>query len=480
MRNGKHIYTPNDEGVDKYTQGLTEDQHREFFKMRDFLYRKGDEMYVVKGYAGTGKTFLISRLIDYCKNNKEHFGKKSLAVMTAPTNKAVQVLRDSSPYEIRQVADFKTVHQLLGLKEHINENGQIEYKNSFDEAPTFSSYLICVIDEISMLNDELFYLIKNNASNVKIIMMGDPLQVPPIGKIDCEPFLNPEDHNITTGELSKIMRQKEGSKIIELSMFVRENAEKDFTIDNVVSDDLTVLDAVNDKPKAVSMISDWFKPNTDIKNTKVVAWTNAKVNEYNRYIRQVHYGLDSKNRLIKGERMIANEPVIKTKNVSGRIGSSIVESIILFTSQEFDVIGFGKSTMNYSGMDGKVIEIPVYDINIEYYDFDTMGMERTSIQMIHEDGQHIYTKTLEKLKNAALYAPSHKKKYFWKEFYKFKRTFADVSYAYAITIHKAQGSTYNKVIVDANNINLNQNILERNRIFYTAITRAKHHTLIIN
>lgn len=477
MRNGKHLYTPNEEKTEEYIKDLTTDQVEQFIAMRDFLYRKGDEMYCLKGYAGTGKTFLISRLMQYATDNKHHFGKKDLAVMTAPTNKAVQVLRDSSPFEIRQMADFKTVHQLLGLKEHINDNGSIEYKTSFDEAPTFSSYLICIIDEVSMLSDELFYLIKNNASDVKIIMMGDQLQVPSIGKADCEPFLNPEKHNITTGQLNQIKRQKEGSSLVELSMYIRENVKYEIELASEAKNDLTVLNAKTQKEEAVKIITDWFKPESDITMNKVVAWTNAKVREYNTYIRQVHYGNQSKQMLIQGERMIANEPVLKkVKKTRG----AIVETILLFTSQEFNVIDFNVNKIDYTTYDNKVIPIPIYTVQIEYYDFNSMSNQTDYINIVHEDGRHIYEKTLEKIKQSAIHAVPNKRGFFWKEFYKFKRSFADVNYAYAISVHKAQGSTYNKVVVDANNIFLNQNVVERNRILYTAITRAKHHALILN
>lgn len=477
MRNGKHLYTPNEEKTEEYTKGLTSDQVTEFIAMRDFLYRKGSEMYSLKGYAGTGKTFLISRLMQYCNDNKHHFGKKSLAVMTAPTNKAVQVLRDSSPLEIRKIADFKTVHQLLGLKEVINENGSIEYKTSYDEAPTFSSFLICVIDEVSMLSDELFYLIKNNASDVKIIMMGDPLQVPAIGKADCEPYLNPEKHNIITGHLNQIMRQKDGSALVELSMTIRENVQQDISLTSLSKNDLTIVNTKSQKQDAVRIITDWFKPQTDISLNKVVAWTNAKVSEYNTYIRQIYYGEESRKRLIKGERMIANEPVLKKeKNNTG----VVQERILLFTSQEFSVLDYNINKIDYHTCYNTIVNIPIYTVQIEYYDFDTMSNKINHINIVHEDGDHIYQKTLEKIKQSAIHAIPNKRKYFWKEFYKFKRSFADVSYAYAITIHKAQGSTYDKVVVDANNIFLNQNVVERNRILYTAITRAKHHALILN
>jgi ATP-dependent exoDNAse (exonuclease V) alpha subunit len=65
------------------------------------------------------------------------------------------------------------------------------------------------------------------------------------------------------------------------------------------------------------------------------------------------------------------------------------------------------------------------------------------------------------------------------QFYKAKQHYADVNYAYAITCHKSQGSTYKNVYVDLADISGNDNVVERNRIIYTAITRASEKAVII-
>jgi ATP-dependent exoDNAse (exonuclease V) alpha subunit len=67
----------------------------------------------------------------------------------------------------------------------------------------------------------------------------------------------------------------------------------------------------------------------------------------------------------------------------------------------------------------------------------------------------------------------------WIRYYGFIRRYADVSYGYAITAHKSQGSTYNTTFVLDDDINMNFNVVERNRIKYTAYTRASKKLYVL-
>ena len=68
----------------------------------------------------------------------------------------------------------------------------------------------------------------------------------------------------------------------------------------------------------------------------------------------------------------------------------------------------------------------------------------------------------------------------WKEFFRFQDNFADVNYAYAITCHKSQGSTYVNTFVINSDIDKNKRIVERNRIKYTAFTRSSSRLIVID
>ena len=68
----------------------------------------------------------------------------------------------------------------------------------------------------------------------------------------------------------------------------------------------------------------------------------------------------------------------------------------------------------------------------------------------------------------------------WKDFYAFKEFFADVSYAYALTVHKSQGSTFSNVFVVDPDIDQNKKVIEKNRIKYVAYSRPSSKLFILN
>lgn len=483
-----------------FIAGLTSDQLEVFTEMMKFIDTADSSMLVLKGYAGTGKTFTITRFIQYCLAlTRQHiktgslmaahkYGRPEIA-MTAPTNKAVQVLRESSDRSLFGKVTFSTIHQLLGLKEVINDSGEQEFRNDRNKHPEIEKQDILILDEVSMLNDDLFILIRNYAPTIKIIMLGDPKQVPPVGKEDCELFLNPDKHNIRTIELSKIMRQKEGSSIIEASFYIRNditNPSYNFSaFPSLTGKDLQLFDARLQRHELIATIkekvlSDAFLNNPNI--MKVIAWRNAKVLEYNNYIRKM-YGsrkwpdidMSAAPRILLGDRMIANEPVVK--EVSG----GMLE-IQLHTNQEFEVISVSEpfeEAFEYVLSD-ELVGLNVQGVTVSYYSAEFDCMKEITIRVLHESSVDELKKMVERLKGAALNAPQNKRGWFWREFYRLQRHFANISYAYAITAHKSQGSTYNEVVVDANDIMLNSNVVERNRILYTAITRAKNNLTLIN
>lgn len=488
-KKNKSIIAPNDANIEKYISGLNEDQVKAFYMMRDFLYLKDSrKMFLLKGFAGTGKTFTISRLIQYAKDNEKHFSNYyNLEVaLTAPTNKAVQVLRESSLPDLKKHVNFKTVHQLLGLKEHIMDNGEIEFSASKEEITMIQSMNIVVIDEVSMLQDELFYEIKNHCKMVKIIMMGDTAQIPPVGKVDCEPFMRGAAHDIMEFSLTQIMRQKEGSQIIDLSMHIRNDEYNES--ERIVHEggfDLAIMEANTMRPEIATFIKNKYRTEeckNDSSFVKVIAWTNKKIKEYNAFIRDsfmtVHFPQYQKpyQKILSGDKMITNAPVLKKDD--SEFGKH-KEIIVLTTNQEFEVLSVKIESGEFECADMKV-KLKYYHMEVEFYDVEKETNITDTIKTLHEESEGAFAKTLSNCKNHALHCVPNMKGFYWREYYKFLRYFADVNYAYAITVHKAQGSTYLNTIVDANNIMLNRNIRERNRILYTAVTRAKNHLLIIN
>ena len=109
------------------------------------------------------------------------------------------------------------------------------------------------------------------------------------------------------------------------------------------------------------------------------------------------------------------------------------------------------------------------------------GEERT-VNILHESSFDIYLSILKDLKEVAkdFEGSPDAKVSKWKEYYKFRdKTFALAKYNYAITCHKSQGSEYDFVFIDLDDILSNSKVKERNRILYTSITRARQTVFLL-
>jgi len=214
--------------VDALTKGLNEGQTKALIEVVNFFRSDDHDAFCIKGYAGTGKTHLVRRVIEYITTA---YPNRKIAI-TAPTNKAVHVLHKNSPFgnnipifeaygKPTTKLVYSTIHKLLGLKEQISANGAQNFVTGEDVDITKYSYLI--VDEVSMLNDDLFEKLMKFKHKVKFIFMGDPAQIPPIGKEHCIPFTENCPYDLKKVVLSEIMRQKKGNPLVAASMGLRKN-----------------------------------------------------------------------------------------------------------------------------------------------------------------------------------------------------------------------------------------------------------------
>ncbi len=468
--------------------GLNEDQRAAFAQMTAFIFTPDSSMFCLIGPAGTGKTFLITRFIQFLHQmerreirtqspQRNTFLPPDIA-MTAPTNKAVQVLRDSSDKSLHGKVSFDTIHSLLGLKEQINDSGEVEFRNDFNDNIRIKDKTVIVIDEVSMLHDELFYPVKNYAAAKKIIFLGDASQIPPVGKEDSEPFLRPLEHNIITHRLTQIMRQREGSKIIELSMQIRESDNLSFN--GFDEGDVSVMSANEERARLDANLSVIIRSKEFVANPglmRIISWRNVKVAAYNKYVRTklfeyAYPGVDISQRIQLCDRMITSEPY------AVKLPSGDTE-IRLTTNQEFTIQSILIEEQEVEHAKGSC-ELKFYNCIVRVFDFELQQEVEKQVSILHESSVTEFEYQSQKLKDAAMNAPGHKRGFFWREYYQFRRTYCRCDYAYAVTCHKSQGSTYDIAIVDSNDILLNRNMKEARRILYTAVTRAKNKLILIN
>lgn len=463
---------------------LNQGQKIAFDKLCDFLTSPDDSIYVIKGWAGTGKTYCVSLFVRYALEvvypNK---GWYRISV-TGPTNKSVRVIKKTSGIKSGRVS-FQTIHKLLGLKEKITLDGRQEFVSDGDFKPGISSTKLLIIDEVSMLNDDLFEKVIQYRGNTKIICMGDPAQIPPVGRPDCIPFRDEllEKYGIKTVELKTIMRQKKGNPIIDSSVNIRENlgsALHQVEPINCINESGEGIEFLNLNSEEVrrgfsKRLEFYFKSkkfSSDSEYAKIIAWRNKTVSSMNNLIRSVIYGEESKNsKILVGEKLIANNPIIQEG------------TIVLNTNDEFSVISYTtkKENLRFSLSENpdeepEEIELKYYSTKVSYKNDNDESIIH-EIEILHEDSEKDFLRFSNVLKKNAIDRKGTDKT--WIRYYNFLRRYADVSYSYSISCHKSQGSTYDTVFVLDDDINTNWEIVERNRIKYTAYTRASRKVYVL-
>jgi|VirMetMinimDraft_7_1064189.scaffolds.fasta_scaffold09403_6 exodeoxyribonuclease-5 len=404
---------------------------------------------LISGSAGVGKTYLVNELVSRLRT-KIPFKK---IIVSAPTNKAVAVVKgkvDEYPN-----LEFATVHSSLKIKKEINyKTGAISFKPYYSERyPPLKNVGLLIIDEASMLNKDLLTYVEEHAdaNNAIVVFIGDAKQLNPIGELVSPIFAS----SYPEVELTEIIRQGEGNPIIHLSRNLDDIKTKESkrVKSSMDSQDMGYLFS-NDLAQVVETLA--VVNGTD--ELKYLAWTNKEVDLVNTLVRQRIYGTPAKIEV--GETLIFNSPY----------GDGF------YTNQEIKVeqADVKEKPFHYpSGKGGGFLKETTFSsIKFKYYSinasFSIEAQEYVDeIIIIHEDSEKEYEKLLKKLKMLAKTRVID-----WGDYFKFIEQFANMTYNHAITVHKSQGSTYEQAIVNIKNLNLNRNKSEKQRLLYTAVTRA--------
>ena len=456
---------------------------------------KGYKSILLKGYAGTGKTYVNSFIVEWLLTRNKvtetvpkaddifdlmgkgrSSTKNPKIAVTAPTNKAVKVCQRMAEYEHENI-EYKTIHKLLGLKEEITDAGKVKFVKEWGAETELNDYDILVIDEVSMLNDELFIMINHeitsNQSRTKLLMIGDGFQIPPVGSDNCIPFTEKgcRDFEIGVVELTEIVRQANGSPIIDLATAVRERQPN--ALDNrtsVFNEHGGLYYLSKSQKETIYTICDNYFDNEYFREypdfMKVIAWRNAAVNAINGRARTLIYKNEPKiTKLMVGEKLVANSPI--TSHGTNRV--------LYTTNDEFEVISFTiEKRETYKNKD--------VTIHCKFYRTitkDINGNEK-EICIIHEDDEALLNSISAQLKDNAIRTKDPGlRKWVWKVYYEVARHFADVKYNYAITAHKSQGSSFQNTMVLMWDILENRKQLEAERILYVGLSRPRQNLCVI-
>lgn len=432
-----------------------------FEKLKEFV-DIGTGMHLLQGYAGTGKTFLMGEIVQYCK-------MKSVSILaTAPTHKAVKVLKDKTQIS----TDFATIHSALGMKEFIDDDGNLSFRSDPLLGYPAEKYDLILIDEASMIPDVIFDdLAKLAGKGKKVLFVGDPLQIPPVNHDYAMPFLRKvqEEYNIGVATMKEIIRQAVGNPIIENAHDIRTRIEERVPIlkrqpvqtdvGEVIHVPMGFQDLFQNQVLPMYKTATYLR---DIDYVKVIGWRNDTVNMYNYMIREHIFG-EGLPKIVVGDRLIADAPIIE---------NSIIH---VSTNEEMIVEGVTEEEEDLGG-----------DYILRYYKTRIKVIGRTGvfneymIRIIHENSEAAYDKICQlQIKLAKTYPKgSYQSKSAWMDYYKFIEHWHKVKYSYCITAHKSQGSTYDTAYVLQWDIMANQDVFERNRILYTACTRPSRNLYI--
>lgn len=555
------------------TIDFNDEQQQAIKLIFDYLSNINEYSFGLFGFAGTGKTTIITELMSFLIKEK----KLKSIVFAASTNKAVNVLKNKFHNHIKQIYNsyfdtvmndmtndmtfddilekltkcgvkihFITIHKLLQFETDFNDDGNIYFTQSTNNS-IISNYDVVIIDECSMLSiDVVSYLFNegkkltqtNNYKHIpKIIFIGDPAQLPPINETISSIFLK-NKNNLTfekyvkiypsetsiycsnTDNINKLRIKYESliSSVLNMNHVLLTTVERTekktisnscyefrkWTMNEIQSPNIKQYlgknviaynyKKSNDRKKWLDTCIKYFK---NRKDCIIITWTNQMTNEYNNIIRDTIF-TDSKNVYENGDMLIFND-YYYCNDISVHTSEHIIVKNVQLMTQRLDIFktpDYLNEHIEYKIYKNKCLSI-IENINntLKTYRCWNLTVQKLSdktdtfdITIICDEEINKYKNDkeiiIEQIKSFKKYLIKNSRikqniineyiiKSLWKQYHKnLIQPFANVSYGYAITCHKSQGSNFHNVFVDLNDILKNTKENEMKKCVYTAMTRT--------
>lgn len=481
---------------------LTANQESLVLELEAFLAEKEEHVFILSGYAGTGKTFITKGLSEFLAA----VGRQ--CVLTAPTGKAARVITQKSGrpattihkkiYSTKDIREYK-VDELDG-SETYKLYAELEVNDDADNA-------VYVIDEASMVSDvysegEFFRFgsgrllsdlmkyvnLDHNDHAKKIIFIGDDAQLPPV-RMNFSPALDQRYLAKTFGvanasrfELSQVVRQDAGSGILSSANALRDPLSKKTF--NKLSLDTDAPD-VHTYPGASELVSSYLTASGNKVDdvAMIIASSNADVASFNEQVRARLF--PGKKNVTRGDKLV----VVMNCVVDG-VG--VNNGDLVYVTHVADTPEFRSVTLRTKNSStGKVEET---EVTLQFRDVDIAfrtpngDVIRASVKIIesllyssHPNLSSDETKALYidfKRRNRHLPRAGKELGDALKEdpYFNVLR----VKFGYALTCHKAQGSEWSDVFVQCKTHHTERRTEEYFRWLYTAITRASTRVHLLN
>ena len=445
-------------------------------KVADFVSSDENDILVVNGYAGTGKTTAVSAVISVMKE----FGTK--CILLAPTGRAAKVL---SSYAGQPAY---TIHKHIYRQKSVGGDGF----GQFSLAPNKDKETLFIVDEVSLIGidagqqqstaafgtgnllEDLISFVRAGVE-CKVILIGDSAQLPPVG-LDASPALLPEYMKMMGGvqfaQLSTVVRQRHESGILYNATMIRQiQAELeygpgvmdicDLGLETQPFDDIERISG----GELVEKIGDAYSAYGE-DDTIILCRSNKRAIKYNLGIRSTVQ--------FKEERLVRDDKLMIVKNcyqfleeVEGMdyiANGDIAKLQKISKFEERYGLHFAEARISFPDYDDQEIVAKVV--------LDTLESESASLtyeqsnmlyQGVNEDYAHITTKKKR-------YEAVREDKYY---------NALQLKYANAITCHKSQGGQWRCVFVD-NPFWQEELTVDDLKWLYTAITRATEKVYLVN
>lgn len=380
-----------------------------------FLLSADERYMVIKGRAGTGKSTLVEHLVPAITKVAKIVAlllqsQNELPVhLCSTTNKASSVLAEITDTETC------TLHSLLGLTvKNDYQTGKTKLIRKSNSAVIENA--VIVIDEAYYICPQLLKFLEQGTKNCKIIFIGDPNQCAPV----MQTHSPVEDLVCRTEELTQVMRNK--GAITLLGEHWREVVRTGIFTPFTVNDPNVLYLKGNDFRDQIDL--HYSMQNTDENTNKIICWTNNQSVQYSDYVRSFK-GLP--HSFVEGEYLQINNSLPK----KGFATDSIIRIKQFYGTAKYHGIS-GRYASLYKGED---LFIP--DSAVEY-------------------SNHL--KSLAKAKD-------------WRAYYEIYESVPDLRPIHSCTVHKSQGSTYENVFIDLNDIGTCHIASDVARMMNVAVTR---------
>ena len=425
------------------------------------------DVFVLTGYAGTGKTSLISAFI------KSMDELKIPNVLMAPTGRAAKVLSTYS-----KKPSF-TIHKQIYRQKKLGDSNS-QFVLNFNQQQN----AIFIVDEASMIADtylpnsifgsgkllsdliEFVFSGKNN----KLILIGDKGQLPPV-HLDMSPALQPDtllelNCNVSSGNMTTVVRQAKSSGILFNATSIRKQIqERESGFPKIVTDIFNDIEKISGNDLLETIEDSYNK--IGIEETRIITKSNKWANKYNVGIR---------NRILwKEEELSYGDLMMVVKNNYAWLPKKSPISFIANGDMiEITHIGgyYERYGYNYADVRVRFMDYPEFEIDTKVlinslsYDGPSMPKEyhQHLIEQLRLDYSHISNEKARR--EAILNDPFYNA--------------LQIKYAYAVTCHKAQGGQWKNVFIDHGFLRdefLDYSFL---RWLYTAFTRGTSKLYLIN